>query len=105
MDKKEMTDRAISFFGGKEYTLIIRTNDQLVFQDTLRDYDPLALFVLFILGIAPAIVYYQLSPKREVTISFAMADDEQIITVSGNSKMANHYAQEFRDTLTIQPSS
>lgn len=103
MDKKQITNSAISFFGGKYYSLLVRTDDLLVFQDDVRDYNPLALFVLFILGIAPAILYYELSPKGQVTISFATASDDLIITVAGNTKTSKNYAQKFRDTLTRQP--
>ncbi len=103
MDKKEITNSAISFFGGKYYSLLVRTDDLLVFQDDVREYNPIALFLLFILGIAPGILYYELSPKGQVTVSFSTVSDDLIITVAGNTKRSNSYAQKFRNTLTGQP--
>ena len=101
MDKEEITERAISFLGKRYYALTVRTDDMLVFQDDLRDYDSFMLFILFVFFfIAPGILYYLLSPKRQITVSYATVNGDLVVTVSGNARQAKNIAQEFRDELT-----
>ena len=99
MDKQRIIATAIPFFSEKEYLLNIQTDNLLVFQSDEKDYSFAILIVLLFLGIAPAIVYYLMAPKSEVTISLAGEDDAVKLTAYGNTDRAKEEVEEFKKEL------
>ncbi len=99
MNNKKVIDDALSFFLNNGYYLIIQTDNMLTFQSDARDYSLLILIFLFFCGIIPAIVYFMLSSKLQVTISLSGEADAVKVTVFGNSIVAKEDAEEFKKTL------
>lgn len=96
MNRKDVTDKAVSFFISKKYQIQTQTDNVLVFETHEREVNWLILIVLCCLGIVPAIIYYYVfSPKHTVTVSMT-GDKDVVVTVTGNTDKAKKDAAEFK---------
>lgn len=98
LPKEEYSRRAIHFMSSKNYNIISQTETSITFEDG-RDYNTIILILGILFLLIGAIIYYLLSKKHTVIMTFSEAPGGVNLESSTNTTRSLKDTQDFLMSL------